>query len=503
VLHHNVRPQWQHLPFEKPEQISLKIAINAHENESDIVYYAPQSDSQNHTSPWTRDTAVYLGLPHRAAVATRTEVDDLKTHLMLFGADMEDALKHKERYQSLQYLGEDSSTANWYYSLMGMWGRSSETTLLIKNPFDKSQHEFHVPSVMDLEAHRMRNLLEMIKDDFKKKSGLSMPEVQDIFLKRTKIMIISCCPTADTTTDKVTRDFEQSVHRKWVEQMQFPMENVRFLNRAEACARYHGANQLRAQLALASKSDNPAQFFTNNFHRTAIVVLDVDACYTGVCTTLVEAQHARCSVKANSARSVNSDQGRIGLKKPVRDMLERVHGRVISAAAAESNKTYEEVLRGLVDDFGMALDFFEAKSSDLVLLFREGISLTAVARQVVVSRADVEAVVKGWLVPIVALAKEQLLALERAFVACGRQNIRLQVLMTGFWTQSPCITTVFAAALRSEGLPPTVPIMLDTSIDNSASAALGALWSMTTNSDGCWEDEVTKQVPAQATSGSR
>ncbi|KIW69611.1 hypothetical protein PV04_05480 [Phialophora macrospora] len=508
VLHHNVRPQWQHLPFEKPEQISLKVAINAHENESDIIYYAPQSATQNQTPPWMRDTAVYLQMPHRAAVATRTEVDGLKTHLMLFGVDMEDALKHKARYQSLKVLGEDSSTVDWYFSLMGMWGRNSEAMLLIKNPFDKSQHEFHVPTVMDLEAHRVRNLLEMIKDDFKKKSGLSVPEVQDIFFKRTKIMIVSCCPTANTPTDEATREFEQSVHHKWVEQIQFPKENVRFLNRAEACARYHGSNQLRAQLALASKTDNPAQYFAKNFHRTAIVVLDVDACFTGVNTTLVEAQHGRCSVKAG-ARSVNSDQGRIGLKKPARDMLERVHGRVIGAAASESHKTYEEVLGGMVDDFGMALDFFEANSNDMVLLFREGISLTthqgcstAVAREVVVSRADVEAVVKSWLVPVVALAKEQLLALDRAFVACGRQNIKLQVLMTGFWTQSPCIPRVFVAALRTEGLPPTVPVMVDRTIDNSASAALGGLWSMTTNSEGCWEDEVTKQVPAQATSGS-
>ncbi|OCT47480.1 hypothetical protein CLCR_03402 [Cladophialophora carrionii] len=507
ILHHNVHPQWKHLPFEKPEQISLKIAINSHENESDIVSYAPQSADGSHLPPWISDTAVCLQLPHRAAVATRTEVDDLKTHLMLFGTDMEDALKHKERYQSLEVLGEESSTVDWYFALTRIWGPNSEPTLLIRNPVDKSQHEFSVPTVMDLEAQRVRNLLEMIKNDFKRKSSLSLAEVQDIFSKRTKILIVSCCPTGNSRTDKATRDFEESLHGKWIEQIQFPKQNVRFLNRAEACARYHGSTHLRAQLAWASKTDKPVQPFARNINRTAIVVLDVDACFTGVCTTLVNTQDGRCSVKASS-KSVNSVQGRIGLKKPVRDMLERAHGQAISAAAFESNHAYDEVLRGLVDDFGMALDFFELNRSEMALLFPEGISHTrslghdtAAACKVVLSRDSVEAVVREWLAPIVGLAREHLLGVERALAASKRQDTRLQVLMTGFWTQSPCILKVFAAALRSEGLPHTTSIMVDTTMDNSASATLGALWSMTADLDGCWE-EVTNPVSLQATSGS-
>ncbi|ETI29450.1 hypothetical protein G647_01903 [Cladophialophora carrionii CBS 160.54] len=507
ILHHIVHPQWKHLPFEKPGQISLKIAINAHENESDIVSYAPQSANGSHLPPWICDTVVCLQLPHRAAVVTRTEVDDLKTHLMLFGTDMEDALKHKERYQSLDFLGEESSTVDWYFALTKTRGRNSEPTLLIRNPFDKSQHEFSIPTVMDLEAQRVRILLEMIKDDFKRKSSLSLAEVQDIFFKRTKILIVSCCPTGNSRTDKATRDFEENLHGKWIEQIQFPKQKVRFLNRAEACARYHGSTHLRAQLAWACKTDKPVQTFATNFHRTAIVVLDVDACFTGVCTTLVQAQDGRCSVKASN-KSVNSVQGRIGLKKAVRDMLGRTHGQAISAAAFESNQAYDEVLRGLVDDFGMALDFFELNRSEMALLFREGISHTrshghntAAARKIVLSRGSVEAVVREWLAPIVGLAREHLLGLERALAASKRQDTRLQVLMTGFWTQSPCIVKVFAAALRSEGLPHTTSIMVDTTMDNSTSATLGALWSMTADHDGCWEEEVTKPVSLQATTG--
>ncbi|EXJ59708.1 hypothetical protein A1O7_03854 [Cladophialophora yegresii CBS 114405] len=486
VLHHNVHPQWKHLPFETPEHISLRIAINAHENESDIVYYAPQSANGKHLPPWTLDTALSLKVPHRAVIATRTEVDDLKTHLMLFGADMDEALKHKERYQSLELLGEkSSSTADWYLSLTKIWGRNSTPALLIKNPFDKSQHEFSVPTVMDLEAQRVRNLLEMIKNDFKRKSGLSMSEVQDIFFKRTKIMIVTCCPTGDS--HKATRDFEESLHGKWISQIGFPRHHVRCLDRANACARYHGATQLRAQLASASKTDNPAQSFATNFGRTAVAVVDVDACFAGVCTALVKAQDGRCSAKASN-KSVNSLQGRIGLKKPVRDMLDRVHGQVIRAAASESSRTYEEVLRGLVDEFGIALDLLEPESSHMALLFRERISLTASgARELLLSRASVEAVVREWLAPIVGLAKEQLVPLVR-----GVQHTRLQVLMTGFWTQSPCIVDVFTAALRSEGLPHAVSIMVDQTMDNSASATVGALWAMTADRDGCWEEEVTK-----------
>ncbi|KAJ9611468.1 hypothetical protein H2200_004652 [Cladophialophora chaetospira] len=229
VLHHKVHPSWQHLPFHNLEDIQLKIAINAHETNRDIVFFAAQSASLTRMAPWKRNMALCLDLPQEAVIVTKAGPDRLKTHEMLLGQDMEDALKHKERYQHLAVI-EQKMSRYWFAEIKAILGEESDKVLSIKNPFDKSQRDFKVAEPVDLEVCRMIHLLETIKEHFRRLSGLSIPEVHDIFLKRTEIKVVSCAVTDGELA------FEHEVHSKWIEQMGVPMENVKRMPRAEACA---------------------------------------------------------------------------------------------------------------------------------------------------------------------------------------------------------------------------------------------------------------------------
>ena len=485
TLRHNVHPHWKHLHFAHSQQIRLKIAIRAYETEFDIACYGPESITQAAIVPWKQDTAVYLHLPRKAVILRVQEPgEETKSLVIFFGEDAIDARKFREICEEMRTL-ESFAIENWYQHLMEMWEGAPQGTVTIQNVFDQTQHEFRIQNNIGLEALRMGYVVEKVKWDFRKKSGLSITEVQDIFLKRTEIAVVT-----SSKTDSF-RDLELRVHRKWTADIGFPGSRLKLLQRPVASALFHGPDLLRAHLEVASRYNNAAQAYARLYSNTALVVLDVAYQDAGASTVMLTAKHGRCSARLvrtpGTARS-----GLIALDKPVRNMLGREWCGRIGTAASQSNKSYEDVLQNLVEDFMLSLNIYSSEG-DMLLLFRLGITSRIyvdgnliTVTGLTLSQESVTAVVKEWLEPIITLANGQLTALDEVVPGHQLHLVRRQVLMTGYWTVLPCIARVCRAAL-CDRFGYGVIVMMDSIAHDSAMAAVtGALVSMTTDHNGGW-----------------
>ena len=488
VLRHIVHAPWKTLPFAKPEQVHLKIAINAHETENDIVQYAPESATNNFLVPWKRGTDVLLYIPHEAVIVTTTDASSGdKKHLMLFGEDMEDAMYHEETYNAMKILVPEVFP-NWYPTLVRLWGGALDGKISIQNIFTKVQEEFHIWSVLDLEAHRMRILVEHIKLDFMRKTGLSVHEVQDIFKKRTEITsVLTHCRNG------VIRTFQLDLHVAW-ERSLGVSTRVRQVQRPVACALSHGAEILQRQLeGLSLHGLDPTEWYTRLCKSTAVVVVDVGYHHAGATTVLLTAKGGYWTSTLPTV-PVSINNGRIDLHQPVREMLEREYGCPILVAATQSNKSYESVLDNLINDFVLCFNSPNI-GVDMKLVYRDGVSLTLgegdeaiTITELHLTYDSVVATVRKWLEPIIELVEGEIAGLNNYRIRWppSRTAVHRRILMTGYWTWSPCIIKAFKEGLSASLCEGVEVEVQGTHLDNSVAVAKGAFWSMTADDDNDW-----------------
>ncbi|KAJ9611467.1 hypothetical protein H2200_004651 [Cladophialophora chaetospira] len=228
----------------------------------------------------------------------------------------------------------------------------------------------------------------------------------------------------------------------------------------------------------ASLDSNPPDLDATMTKHADTVVVDVEGYFARVSTATSIATHEHCSVKPIT-NAINVQHGLLQLRELITTMLERHHIGNIWGAAFDSNMTPNEILQHLVWDFEIALDVYQGEKT-MSLNFPEGITII---RELILSKASVEAVVQEWLQPIIALAKQQCQALNGRPTA--HQGNR-RVVMTGFWATPKCIVHLFNAAIEGDN-PKGFVLQPVHTIDNADFATLGALWSMTADGKGRWE----------------
>ena len=485
VLHHNVYPPWTHLPFAEPQQIELKIAINAHERAFDIVHYLPQSVTASKIAPWRLRTRVELSFPHKAVIVTAKEaVNQQQIHVMLFGEDMEDALKHPQRYAAGEVLDHPTWTA-WYESLKRLWNGSDRGVVLIKNVFDKIHQEFLIRNSQDLMTYQFRMVVEGVKLDFKKKSGLSMTEVQDIFAFRTQIAVV----TTHARSVEV-KEFETHLHREWMRQMGVPENHVKFVERPHGSAFCHGTGYLRNMLDRASDLPKAGSAFAKGYEFRAHIVLDIDYAYAGATTVVLNAKDGLCAARLIS-NSTSINNGCLDLEQLCGKMLDCDFSGYMGWTAAESRMTLNDALQCWVEHVFLAIKFFDGIHELIlplppaIVAAAQGADYPFLASQLRLTPGHILPIVDQWLTRIIELVRRQLTLLATAEANRQLQNVGIVIYMTGSWIQAPFLVDACTMRLRNEGLG-HIPVLRDNRNDWPLRAAAGALWMMTRDPRRNW-----------------
>jgi hypothetical protein len=488
VLRHSICSPWRHLPFSNPEEIKLNIAVNYHDARSDVVHYGPQPmEPDMSLMLWERETSVKLLVDRRAAIVVMADEYSPAMAFMLFGKDISVTLTHHENHASVLMLESDDHP-NWFRKLLDFWtgGAPGLGQLCVKSVFDGTFTVHAVQSPLELEALRIFGLFDAIKLDFKNKSGLSIPEIEDIFQNRTLINLLF--PMEILQNDHPCRAFENMLAKKWRQDLlQLPADCAKAYPNNWFRDFWKGWSVLKAQAGRNSRGLGRVLPALNTFKCQALVLeIDCSRATVSVAETVLEPHRIRPTV---IVEKVSNNHGVSQMRRHVVSALtQEEQAWQIRAAETESDTPFDQILQSLVDSFEMQLSVFEG-GWDLGLFFPEGVHFTsgvaqgfAVEPGVRLSSGTVRTIVEEWLEPVVTLARVQLQELKDEVAAEDDPPCLAQpsLFMTGYWATIPYVRTAFENALRSTGLA-DVQIVVDRDCVDPSFDTRAALWAMVAN----------------------
>lgn len=467
---------WRQLPFSNPRQIHLKIVLVFNDRSPDNVCYCPESDAYSPLLVAQNDTGVCLTIPHEAAVATiRGETGREPKGILLFGNDIKDAQEDQERYVDVQEFWSESSP-NHFLRLMDLLGPESKSAVLIKNVFDKSEQNCIIQSCEELESRRTISVVETVKRDFMIKSGLSVAEVQDIFLNRTNIRIVL------DTTDKLARGYDRNTYWQRLKGMGFPTERLTSIQRVEAWAFFLAANRplLKWRMNTGRREPDSTALSAVGKSPMATLVVSNQGPYAGACIIESFPRYGWNGYRIISPPT-ESIEPRWDLKNDIRAMMETAYSEKIGETAPDS-VTYldESFAQALVTDFFKVFGEFTGAadvkvplSSQEYIKREDGFMVT----ELLIKSGDVVSMVSRWLKIFMAVAKKHWDILYR-MMATGTVllSAHRQIMMTGGLTRNNYIVHAFREALVAAGI--RVDVVWDPTIESSPCAAQAALWSM-------------------------
>lgn len=481
----DIDSRWKEI-LEEPEKIHLKFGIAVCTTKRCfIVYYAPEKPTDDCLVPWKRGTDVKLEVPCEAAIVTWGSREMFGS--LSFGEDADKVMMYVGGLKMTESECLDTSLAAWWADVVKTAGHSGE--LFVPERPTQARPTQLIQEHDDVNAERIRFLVQRLKKDFAKRSGLSLEVVADIFKRRTTIAV-SCSP--NSTVFNLCDD--NKAHVALLDTAQCLNDSIIAWLPSRCCAWLHGAEKIRKQFEACPPDTTPGIFCSQNHDGATLLVVDIGEESRSV--SLIATRSTETQVKLESMWPARGEpQSFSQLTKLVKEYLETKHpyAELIRTAAQRSHVSLAKVVAGIVDGFERVKR--EYSTGNMYLPFPESVKIelhcghrSSILTGLTLSEVEAKYLFDEWLRGIAKQASDQVSEFEIEVEIFDYRRLKLPyVVLTGCGSQPPYVREAFKALMLEEEVD--VEIVVDDSADSSDNAAKGAFWSLTVDKDGWWKIE--------------